>query len=133
MSQENVEVVRRAFDGFAAGDIEATLAFLSAGHVIYPFPEWPEDAEYRDHEGYRRAVAAWTETFDRFDLEVVEFRDLGDRVLVLGEMAGRIKDSGVPIRQPVGVVYSDFRDGLIGVSRFLLGWNKALEAVGLSE
>jgi len=126
-------VVKRAFDGFAAGDIEATLAFLSADHIIYPFSEWPDDAVYRGHEGYRRAVAAWTESFDAFDLEVVEFRDLGDRVLVLGEMAGRIKDSGVPIRQPVGIVYSEFRDSLIGVSRFFLGWDNALEAAGLRE
>ena len=53
--------------------------------------------------------------------------------MILGETAGRIKDSGVPIRQPLGVVYSDFRDGRIGKSRNFLTWRQALDAVGLSE
>jgi hypothetical protein len=39
----------------------------------------------------------------------------------------------VPIRQPLGVVHSDFHDGQIGVTRNFLTWVQALEAVGLSE
>jgi hypothetical protein len=36
-------------------------------------------------------------------------------------------------RQPVGVLQSDFRDGMVGELRFFLTWHQALEAVGLSE
>jgi len=62
-----------------------------------------------------------------------EFREVGESVLTLGETAGRIKTSGVPIRQPLGVVYSDFRDGQFGEIRYFLTWQQALEAVGLRE
>jgi hypothetical protein len=75
----------------------------------------------------------WTDNFGAFKLDVYEFREVGDRVVFLGETAGRIKGSGVPIRQPLGVVYSDFRDGRIGEARYFLTWQQALEAVGLPE
>jgi hypothetical protein len=48
-------------------------------------------------------------------------------------MTGRIKGSGVPIRQPLGSVFSDFHNGQIGMSRHFLTWHQALEAVGLRE
>jgi ketosteroid isomerase-like protein len=133
MSQENVEIVKRSFDAFAAGGVESLLAFVSADVAWYPFPEWVEESEYRGHDGFRRVMAVWTENFDDFKVEVHEFRQVGDRVLFLGETAGRIKGSGVPIRQPLGIVFSDFRDGQVGEARNFLTWQQALEAVGLRE
>jgi ketosteroid isomerase-like protein len=133
MSQENIEIVKRAFDGFASGELDATLACLTADYVLYPFPEWPDESEYRGHEGYRRALGLWTENFDDFNMEVSELRDLGHRVLILGELAGRIKGSGVPIRQPIGAVYFDFRNGRVGATRFVLTWKQTLEAVAPGE
>jgi hypothetical protein len=55
------------------------------------------------------------------------------QVLVLAETVGRIKGSGLPIRQPFGAIYWDFRDGRIGETRNFLTWREALEAAGLSE
>ncbi len=133
MSQENVEVSKRAQDAFVAGGIEAVVAFFAPDVVAYPFPEWVEESEYRGHDGLRTLMAVWTDNFDEFEFRAWEFREVGDRVLALGEIAGRIKGSGVPIRQPLGFVYDDFRDGLIGEACYFLTWNQALEAVGLSE
>ena len=133
MSEENVEIAKRLNDKFAAGGIEAALTSFADDVVAYPFPEWIEQSEYRGHDGLRALIAVWTDNFDEFELHAHEVREVGDSVLILGETAGRIKDSGVPIRQPVGIVYSDFRDGRIGKSRNFLTWAQALNAVGLSE
>jgi ketosteroid isomerase-like protein len=133
MSQENVEVVRRAYEGFAAGGAEATRASFAPDAIHYPFPEWVGQPEYRGAEGLRTLLAEWTDNFDAFEFEVRELRDAGANVVMLGETVGRIKGSGVPIRQPLGAVYSDFRDGQIGEARNFLTWREALEAVGLSE
>ena len=81
----------------------------------------------------RTVLAEWMDNFDDFEFHVHEVRDVGDRVLLLGETFGRIKGSGVPIRQPLGAVYSNFRDGQIGEGRNFLTWDEALEAAGLSE
>ena len=133
MSQENVELVKRLVESFNAGGIEAALPFVPPDVVWYPFPEWVEESEYRGHDGLRRVTAVWTDNFDAFKLEVNEFRKVGDRVLVLGETAGQIKGSGVPIREPIAAVYSDFRNGRIGEARYFLTWRQALEAMGLRE
>jgi ketosteroid isomerase-like protein len=133
MSEENVEIAKLAYERFAGGGIEAALPSFADDAVAYPFPEWIEQSEYRGHDGLRALIAVWTDNFDEFEFHNHEIREVGDSVVILGETAGRIKDSGVPIRQPLGVVYSDFRDGRIGESRNFLTWRQALDAVGLSE
>jgi ketosteroid isomerase-like protein len=133
MSQENVELVRQGFQAFAAGGVEEALAFFAPNVVLYAFPEWPGPSEYHGHDGVRALMGEWTENFDDFAMEVHEVREVGDTVLVLAETVGRIKASGLPIRQPFGAIYWDFRDGQIGETRNFLTWREALEAAGLSE
>jgi ketosteroid isomerase-like protein len=77
--------------------------------------------------------AIFTSTFQDYVLEAHEIRAVGDRVLALYEAVGRIKGSGAPIRQPVGMVVSVFRDGMIGEVRSFFSWREALDAVGLLE
>jgi hypothetical protein len=47
-------------------------------------------------------------------------------------LRGKIKGTTVPIQQPTGVVYSDFREGEIGRAYFFETWREALEAAGIS-
>ncbi len=135
MSQENVAIVHSAFEAFNTGGIEAMLPFLAPDVVYYPppAPRWIEDAEYRGHAAIRKLSAMWTDNFDNFANEVQEARDTGERVLVLYEQVGRIKGSDRVVRQQVGAVFSDFRDGRIGKGRFFFTHEEALEAAGLSE
>src|SRR5436189_2215126 len=125
MSQENVEVVRQGFEAFATGGVEAALASFAPDVVLYAFPEWPGPSEYRDHDGMRALMAEWSENFDDFEMEVHEIREVGDRVLLLAETVGRIKGARVPIRQPFGAFYWDFRNGQIGETRNFLTWREA--------
>jgi len=133
MSGENVEVVRRAFEAFNQGGVEAALPCFAPNIVSYPFREWPTASVYRGHDGMRALLAEWTENFDDFELQISEIRQVGERVLVLAETVGRIKGSRVPIRQPFGALYWNFRDGQIGETRNFLTWREALEAAELSE
>ncbi len=104
MSQENVEIVRQIYQAFAAGGVEAALPYMAPDSVLYPFPEWPGPSEYHGRDGLRRILAEWTENFDDFEFEIHEIRAVGDRVLLLAELVGRIKGSGVPVRQPLGAI-----------------------------
>jgi len=133
MSQENVEVVRDAFQTFSAEGIEAALAFYAPDCVWYPTDRWLEGSAYRGHDGMRRLQAAFTENFDEFRFEVHDIRDAQDRVVALIDMTGRIKHSGANISQRLGFVVSGFRDGTFRDVRAFPSWDEALEAVGLSE
>jgi ketosteroid isomerase-like protein len=133
MSEENVEIVRRMYELFNADGIEAALDLITPDAVWHPFPEWIEKSEYRGHEGVREVVAVWTENFDEFAAEVEEFRELGNKIVALTVLTGQIKGSGDLVRQPVGAVYGDFRDGRSGEAYFFQSWEEALEAAGLRE
>jgi ketosteroid isomerase-like protein len=133
MSQENVEVVRKSIEAFNARGIEALLHFHASDVVWYSLAEWVEDPVYRGHDGARKLSATFTDNFADFDWELHDVHDAGSRVVGLVEMTGRSKDSGIQTRQQMGVVYADFRDGMIGEVRYFSTWQQALKAVGLEE
>jgi hypothetical protein len=60
-----------------------------------------------------------------------EFRDLGDRVLLLGRMQGRGKGSGAQVDAPIANIL-DFRGGRIWRSRVYFDRAEALRAAGVS-
>jgi ketosteroid isomerase-like protein len=61
-----------------------------------------------------------------------EFRDLGDRVLMLGRMTGRGLGSGVPVDAPIGMVFACRGDKISRIRSFL-DHGEALVVAGLSE
>jgi ketosteroid isomerase-like protein len=104
MSQAHVELVRKAFEAFKSGEMEAVLPFYTPDVVCYPVSEWLEDPVYRGHEGALR-LTAWTDNFDDVAFEAHEIREVEEQVVVLAELTGQIRDSGVPIRQAFGVIH----------------------------
>jgi ketosteroid isomerase-like protein len=129
MSQENVEVVRRAIDAFNRREIR--LDWLD------PEVEWIEDPRYPGAEtfhgsaGVERSVRKW---WDAWEIEVrpQEFIDLGDRVVVLGHGHYRGGGSDVPLTAEFASV-DDLRDGKIVRAEWLQTRAEAFRAVGLSE
>jgi ketosteroid isomerase-like protein len=134
MSEENVEIVRKAFEVLAARGVEAAVdEFAAPDGVWYTAPEWVEGSEYHGHDGLRFLFSVFTDTFDDWTIDVVELRDAGGSVVALIEHGGKIKGTDDPVKQPMGNVYSDFRQGQIGKAQFFQTWREALEAAGLSE
>ena len=131
MSQDNVALMREAFEAFSVGGVEPLLLLCPADVVWYPLAEWVEDPVYRGRDGVRKLLA-WLDNFDDIAWETHEIREVEDRVLTRADLTGRMKASGAPIRQEWGVVCSDFRDGMIGEFRWFRTWQQALEAVGLA-
>ncbi len=132
MSQENVEVVRNAFQTFSAEGIDAALSFFSPDVVWYPIERWVDDSAYRGQDGMRRLAAAFSENFDDFRYDVHDIRAAQDRVVALVNMKGRIKHSRSEVSQQRGFVVSGFRDGTFREIRSFPSWHDALEAVGLA-
>jgi ketosteroid isomerase-like protein len=133
VSQENVEIVRNAFETFSAEGIDAALSFHSPDVVWYPIERWLDDSAYRGHDGMRRLAAAFSENFDDFRFDVHEIRATQDRVVALVHMTGRIKHSESEVSQRRGFMISGFRDGTFREVRTFPNWHDALEAVGLEE
>jgi ketosteroid isomerase-like protein len=98
-------------------------------------PRVPKDRRgdgYLGREGTERYLEEISDTWSEFRAIAEEYRDLGDRVLLLGRFEGRGKGSGVPVDAQLGTLY-DFRDGKMLRSRVYLDHGEALRAAGLSE
>jgi uncharacterized protein len=130
MSQENVEIVRRALDAFSSGDAGSFAALTT------PDLEWKtglgavEGEVFRGHEGVQRYFGRLGSAWEEFRFLAEEYRDRDDTVLVLGHLEGRGRGGGVPVISPVGAVW-DLRDGLIWRLRAYLDQAEAAQVAGL--
>jgi ketosteroid isomerase-like protein len=82
MSQESVEVVRRGFEMFNLGDMDA-LAETWHSDIVWRSPEgWPEPGPYVGREAVERHLQQLRETSDTDSLQLTsDFIDVGDRRL----------------------------------------------------
>ena len=132
MSQENMELVRGAYEAIARRDREALAAIL-ADHLA---PEFEFEAALTGAT-YRGADALWELLDDIQDTvgyrpEVEEAIDLTDDVLVVLRMSGRGSQSGVSVAQQGAVLFRF--DGNMLVSGKSFGSRaEALEAAGITE
>jgi ketosteroid isomerase-like protein len=81
MSQENVELARRAFDAFNRRDLDAFLALMD-DRVEAGSRQVAIEGGYHGHQGLRRWWTDLFAAFPRYTADVEELRDLGDVMLV---------------------------------------------------
>jgi ketosteroid isomerase-like protein len=136
MSQENVEVVQRLVEAWNADDLDAYLAGLDADVEWYPSIEPGLEGKatvFRVHDDVRKAWREYRgEAWERLTPRPQEFRDLGESVLVLGQIDLIARATGIEFSQEIGQLI-EFRGGKIVRVRDYLTHAEALEAVGLSE
>jgi ketosteroid isomerase-like protein len=135
MSQENVEAFRRAIDAYNRRDIEAFLEVFDPMVETHPLTLamfGQEATMYRGHEGIRQFIQDVDEALPQMQVEQLEIRDLGERIVASGRLHARGRTSGAEIESPVGWLV-DFKDGRVIRMRDYLNFTEALEAAGLSE
>jgi ketosteroid isomerase-like protein len=131
MSEENVAVVRETLAAFNREGVEAALAYIDTEIEWIGPPEWLEKRMYRGHEGIRELAGVWTESFDEYRLDPVEFIDAGDRVVALIYQRGRIKGSTNPIELKTGYLWT-VRDGKGVHVQVYFSWEEPLAELGLT-
>jgi ketosteroid isomerase-like protein len=137
MSEENMALMAWLIDAFNSRDIEG---FTSRCHpdlewvpALITRAEGGPESTYRGIEGFRRWIAETDEVMAEFQVQPEVYRDVGDdRVLLLGTIVGKGRQSGADVHAELGQVFT-FRDGQLVSYRGYLDRAEALEAVGLSE
>jgi ketosteroid isomerase-like protein len=127
MSQENVELARDLFEHWAERDYDALMVAAKPDVEIFSRFASLGGEPYRGPVGVRRWIAEIEAIFGRFEVRTSDFRDLGDRVLVLGDIQLQGKASGIEIDQPMGWLL-ELEDGKLARMFFYSSHAEALEA-----
>ena len=133
MSQENVKVVRGAFASMTfPGDPEAMVAASDPSFEMHLVGVGGEPVYYEGARGIHEWFRDVAESWESLRFEATELRDLGDRVLVLGDVSGCGRASGIEVDDRWAWIV-EVRDGRATSLRGFLDQREALEAAGLSE
>jgi ketosteroid isomerase-like protein len=126
MSEENVEVVRRAYEAWNGDDFDAWIKLFD------PEVEWfALMVVYRGHAGIRQIWESLKGDMQG-TVRIDDVRDLGDSVLALGEGKGTGRTTRLNFTTEFAQLVT-YRDGRIISIRDFARHAEALEAAGLSE
>jgi ketosteroid isomerase-like protein len=132
VSEANVELARRAFDGFAARDLEAVLAVMDDDVEFLPVTAnlTTGGVPYRGHAGMTQYLEDVGRVWDELRVYPSDYRDMGETVVALGRMHGR--GGGMIIDRATGWVWR-CRNGKIVFGRVYASHEEALKAAGLGD
>jgi ketosteroid isomerase-like protein len=139
MSEENVEIVRRANaedgDLLHATPEQVEHAFREYLDEEFEFrlpSDYPEgEPVFRGRDGVDQVIAWLSETWREWRFEPERFLDAGDRVVVFARIAGKGEASGAPIELETTHVWT-IHNGRATSLQAYRDRSQALEAAGLS-
>jgi ketosteroid isomerase-like protein len=133
MSQENVEVVAQGYASFlATGDFAEERTDPDFVWDMSTFSGWPERQTYEGTDGAREFLAAWTEPWDDWELELEELIDAGEEhVVAVLRQHGTSKSTGLEVDMQFAQLWT-IRDGRYIRMRMYADPAEARQAAGLS-
>ncbi len=133
MSQENVELLYRAYDAINRRDLDVFLALSDPDLEFTPLLlELEGGGPYRGHDGVRRWWEDLLGVFPDYGIEVDEIQDLGNVTVVHARGHGHGVGSNAFTEQPFWQV-TEWRGGKAIWWHNFLSEADALEAAGLRE
>jgi ketosteroid isomerase-like protein len=132
VSEENVQIARLMGEYFNSGDREAFGGLFAPDAEIIPLRAALEGTVYR---GPNSAADFWADTDESWatiGFDPDEIRDLGDRVLLIGRLRAKGRQTGVEVDSRMGLIAS-FADGKVTRFQTYATVAEALEAAGLRE
>jgi ketosteroid isomerase-like protein len=132
MSQENVEILRKAMPESAPANPEVLFSILDESVEWDYVGAFPEIQTAHGPAEVREFLRGWSEAFDEFGFQAEEMVEAGDCVAVRVRQWGRGKGTGAKVENYVWQVFT-FRNEKVIHCRGYDTKAQALEAVGLSE
>jgi ketosteroid isomerase-like protein len=128
MSEENVEVVREAWDAYSRGDYDRIAGFHDPHIVVVTL----EDGALYGNNAVLANYERWDEAWEGAETTLEEVIGHGDRVFVAARFHARGRASGVEVETRLYEVYT-VRDGKVLRIDEYATRDEALEAARLSE
>jgi uncharacterized protein len=122
-----VAIARRGIEAINRADVEALAPLATEDVELFPsLTVAVEGGSFHGHAGISAYFQMAGKTWDEFRVLAEDFRDLGERVVVVGRALARGKGSRVPVETPYAIVL-DFRGDKVWRLRSHFGEAEALE------
>ena len=127
----NLEIVKRSYDAFARGDMDAVLADMDQEIEWHQAQGLPHGGLYHGLDEVRRNIfdPLDDEWWDEFSALPDEFLDAGDQVVVVGRYRGVGKQTRKQLDVPFVHIWTLQGEKAIRFRQFLdtAGWVEALQ------
>jgi ketosteroid isomerase-like protein len=133
MPEENVELVRRAYEVLNSRDFSRTAEFLDPDIEIDVSRNVLNPGVYHGHAGFEQMVRATDDVWDDFQTEPRELLEVGDHVVVAVTISGSGKGSGVIAEMELFNVLMLRGGKIVQIVGGLRSKADALEVAGLSQ
>ena len=133
MSEQNVELHRRANEAFNTRDVDAYLAYCDPKIELHSAVTGPGPAVYHGHAGVRRWHREIAEAFGgEIRVEPEAFFDCGEHTVSFHVLHGRGQQSGADVATPAAHLCR-WRDGRIVYFQGYLQREDAFRDLGISS
>ena len=133
MSQENVEILRRGYQAYERGELDAVVADFAPDCEYVTTGIIPgRTGIYRGPEGYMDFIAWLDEEFIDSHSQIEALIDAGDSVVAGVTISGQGRQSGIPATFTFWQVWR-LSNGKVVHGQGFVDKAEALEAAGLSD
>jgi ketosteroid isomerase-like protein len=133
VSEENIEVVERAFNAWSERGLDGLREYLDADFTFHEDPKFPESGVYRGRDAFEAYAKQFLAVWETQDWQLEDAVAIGaDKVLTKLKVTWRGEGSGVEVAAEPGWIWT-IRNGRAVSCEAFLDRNRALEAVGLRE
>jgi ketosteroid isomerase-like protein len=135
MAEDNVQIVRRAYEAFNRGDFDRAVEFLAPDVEWQTPPNLPDPGVWRGRDEVVTRMAELLEKiFDELQVQVEELIEADDRVVALVRYKGRGSSTGLTVEgSGLDSQIWTLRDGKVVRVEMHGGTHAALEAAGLEH
>ncbi len=120
MSDTRLDVARRGYAAWTAGDIDGMLELATPDFEFVPaIAATVEGGSVKGHNEFRRFMTDLNETWETFRISAEDFREIGDRVMSIGRLTAKGRGSELELDQPFYTVLWFQGDRIARMQSFL--------------
>jgi ketosteroid isomerase-like protein len=130
VAESDVELIRQGFEDLANGGYEALLPLIAPDFELTTPPQLSAEPDtYRGPAGIRRYFESFYDAMDEIHFEPLEFREVGEWIVVPFKMIARGRSTGLEVEQ-LGVMAWQVRNELALRLEVFPELEDALRAIG---
>jgi len=130
VSPANVDSLRRALEHFLRTGVPDWDA-IHPEVEVYDH-DIPDAGDYRGHAGYAKWLQDWADAWESYSVELGEFLDAGDKVVVLLNLRAVGAGSGIEVAREDAMVCT-IEDGLTTRLDYFNSAHQGLRAAGIQR